>query len=385
MNATDFLNIAYTLTNPHLNDWVENEKKIIGYYCSSIPEEIIHAAGMLPYRIRGTENENYNLADSILSQFNCSFVKSTLNLIMQGKFDFISGMVFANTCDHVRRIYDIYEHKLNTNSETHMELFFLSLPHLFNERGWDWVRDEIISFQEELSKKFNISIEEEEIRKANEIYRKNQELIAKLKEFRILPKPKINGVDFLKINITNGSVRKDYANEQLQQLIEYYQQDSTPSIDNVRARLLLLGSSIDNPGFIEILEHHGAVVVSDVLCTSERWGLVEKLWKNEQVDKIDPYYPIIQRIYADCFCPRIMNGHSLRMDVINQKIKNDHIDGVVVQRLEFCDLHGGENMLIQNDQELGVPVLSLDREYQLGDIGRLRTRVEAFLERLERS
>ncbi len=136
---------------------------------------------------------------------------------------------------------------------------------------------------------------------------------------------------------------------------------------------------------MEFLEHHGAVVVSDVLCTSERWGLVEKLWKNEQVERNDVYFPIIQRIYADCFCPRIMNAHSLRMDVIKQKIKNDHIDGVIIQRLEFCDLHGGENMLIQNDKELGVPVLSLDREHLQGDIGRLRTRVEAFLERLGRS
>ncbi|MHA1111561.1 MAG: 2-hydroxyacyl-CoA dehydratase subunit D [Promethearchaeota archaeon] len=385
MNATDFLDLSSTLTNPHLTDWVENGNKAIAYYCSSIPEEIIHAAGMLPYRVRGTGNENYNLADSILSQFNCSFVKSTLNLIMQGKYDFISGMVFANTCDHVRRIYDIYEHKLNKNSETPMELFFLSLPHLFNERGWNWVRDEIIAFQEELCKKFNIHIEEDEIIKANNIYTENQDLISKLKEFRTLPEPKINGVDFLKINIANGSVRKDYANEQLQQLIEYYQHDLTPSNESVRARLMLLGSTIDNPGFIEILEHHGAVVVSDVLCTSERWGLVEKLWEKEKVDRTDPYFPIIQRIYADCFCPRIMNGHSLRMDVIKQKIKNDHIDGIITQRLEFCDLHGGENMLIQNDQELGVPVLSLDREHLMGDIGRLRTRVEAFLERMERS
>ncbi len=385
MNTPEFLGYASTLTNPHLNEWIENNNRVIGYYCSSIPEEIIHAAGILPYRIRGTGAENYNLADSILSQFNCSFVKSTLNLMMEGKYDFLSGLVVANTCDHCRRVYDIFEHKLNKKAKYPLKLFFLSLPHVFNERGWDWIREEIQKFQAEIEKKFNIQIDEEKIVKTNELYSTNQKLVEKLKEFRTLDTPKINGVDFLKIINSNGSVRKDYANVELQKLIDYYQQDSTPSKESVRARLMLLGSSIDNPGFIEILEHHGAVVVADVLCTSERWGLVEKLWSNEKVDRTNPYFPIIQRIYADCFCPRIMNGHSLRMDLINEKIKTDRIDGVIVQRLEFCDLAGAENMLVQHEvEEQGIPVLSLDREYLLGDTGRLRTRVEAFLERLER-
>jgi benzoyl-CoA reductase/2-hydroxyglutaryl-CoA dehydratase subunit BcrC/BadD/HgdB len=113
---------------------------------------------------------------------------------------------------------------------------------------------------------------------------------------------------------------------------------------------------------------------------------VEKMWLNKNLDRSDPYYPIIQRIYGDCFCPRMMNGHSMRMDLIKQKVKNDAIDGVIVQRLEFCDLAGTENMLVQHELEenLSIPVLSLDREHLLGDTGRVRTRVEAFLERVER-
>ena len=386
MIRTDFMNFSATLTNPNLINWIAEKNKVIGYYCSSIPEEIIHAAGILPYRIRGTGNDNYILADSILSQFNCSFIKSTLNLMMGGKYDFLSGLVLANTCDHVRRIYDIFEQKINKNTKTPINLFFLSLPHVFNERGWNWVRQEIRAFQGELEKKFKIQIDEEKIIEANEVYKKNQKLMERIKEFRILDKPKLSGVDFLKINVANGSVRKEYANDQLLNLVEYYEHDFTPSNKNVRARLMILGSSIDNPGFVEIIEHHGAIVVADLLCTSERWGLVEKLWKNEKIDKTDPYFPIIQRIYADCFCPRMMNGHSLRMDLVNQKIKHDRIDGIIVQRLEFCDLHGGENMLVQHEieEELNIPVLSIDREYLLGDTGRLRTRVEAFLERLER-
>ncbi|MBN2157665.1 MAG: 2-hydroxyacyl-CoA dehydratase [Candidatus Lokiarchaeota archaeon] len=387
MSATNFLDFSSLLRNAHLTEWIQNHKKVIGFYCSSIPEEIIHAAGMLPYRIRATNNLNYNLADSLLSQFNCSYVKSTLNLIMEDKYNFLNGIVIANTCDHVRRMYDIYKHKLNKNSQNPIALFFLSLPHLFDENGWLWVREELKLFQEQLSRNLNIEIDERKIQETNHLYKRNQELIRKIMEFRILPEPKLNGVDFLKISIANSSVRKEYANEKLEQLIMYYQQDEGPKIENVRARLMLLGSSIDNPAFIQILEHHGAIVVSDLLCTSERWGLKDPLWHYDNWNSEDPYYPIIQRIYGDCFCPRIMNGHSLRMNLIKQRIKEAKIDGIILQRLEFCDLHGCENMLIQQEMEEinGTPILSIDREYLLGDTGRLRTRVEAFLERLERS
>ncbi len=121
--------------NPHLSDWIEDEKKVIGYYCSSIPEEIIHAAGILALSSSRNGNDTYNLADSILSQFNCSFVKSTLNLIMQGKYDFMSGMVFANTCDHVRRIYDVYEHKLNLKSKNPYGIILLITYPMYSPIG----------------------------------------------------------------------------------------------------------------------------------------------------------------------------------------------------------------------------------------------------------
>jgi benzoyl-CoA reductase subunit C len=33
-------------------DYKKQGKKVIGFFCSYIPEEIIYAGGMLPYRIR---------------------------------------------------------------------------------------------------------------------------------------------------------------------------------------------------------------------------------------------------------------------------------------------------------------------------------------------
>ena len=67
-------------------------------------------------------------------------------------------------------------------------------------------------------------------------------------------------------------------------------------------------------------------------------------------------------------------------------MKKHKINGVVLQRIEFCDLHGVANAMLKNmlEKEHHIPVLNIDKEYLPGDVARLKTRVEAFIERIER-
>ena len=65
-------------------------------------------------------------------------------------------------------------------------------------------------------------------------------------------------------------------------------------------------------------------------------------------------------------------------------IERAAVDGVVLQNIRFCDLHGSENSLFERDLEAkGIPCLKIEREYgPLVETGRIRMRLEAFLERL---
>jgi len=49
--------------------------------------------------------------------------------------------------------------------------------------------------------------------------------------------------------------------------------------------------------------------------------------------------------------------------------------------MKFCDIWAAENLLFKRSlQESGIPVLSLEREYMLGNVGQMKTRIQAFLE-----
>jgi hypothetical protein len=69
-----------------------------------------------------------------------------------------------------------------------------------------------------------------------------------------------------------------------------------------------------------------------------------------------------------------------------EQVEHARVDGAILEHIKFCDLHGTDNALLKIDLErAGIPVLQLERQYgPLGDAGRIRTRVQAFLERIRR-
>ena len=111
LDELEFVKAADSLENPYIEQWKKEKKKVLGYYCSYAPEELIYALDLLPFRIRGTTCADTVLADAILSRFNCSFVKATLNLALEEKYNFLDGLVTTNSCDHVRRMIDVWKMK----------------------------------------------------------------------------------------------------------------------------------------------------------------------------------------------------------------------------------------------------------------------------------
>ena len=94
-------------------------KKVVGYFCSYAPEELIWAAGALPVRMFGT-NENIHLADTHLQSYCCSLVRGILEEALANRLDFLDGVVFPHTCDSFQRLSDIW--RLNITGQFHIDV-----------------------------------------------------------------------------------------------------------------------------------------------------------------------------------------------------------------------------------------------------------------------
>ena len=147
---------------------------------------------------------------------------------------------------------------------------------------------------------------------------------------------------------------------------------------NGRVRLLVAGSLMDDVDFITNVEDLGAIVVTDALCFGSKsfWNLTD--------ESGDPLESLIDRYYEHPPCPRMTGAYPQRLDFLREQIERASVKGVIPQHIKFCDLHGTDNALLKRDLEKdGVPVMELERQYgPLADAGRIRTRVQAFLERI---
>ena len=80
----------------------------------------------------------------------------------------------------------------------------------------------------------------------------------------------------------------------------------------------------------------------------------------------------------------MMDDHEKRYDFLLKEIERAKVDGVLLQRINNCDLHGCENMLLEHElKDLGILTLNIDREAFLTDSTRLQTRIEAFYEMIK--
>ena len=124
------LNQSFPQTSQILNH-KQQGKKVFGWLCTYAPEEILHAAGILPIRIIGYSNEaNTDDGTALLYINNCSFSRSCLQLGLEGQYDFLDGIVGGSTCDGARRLFDIWRQYIETPFH-----HVMTVPRKYTERA----------------------------------------------------------------------------------------------------------------------------------------------------------------------------------------------------------------------------------------------------------
>ncbi|MFX1274616.1 MAG: 2-hydroxyacyl-CoA dehydratase subunit D [Promethearchaeota archaeon] len=376
-----FFQISNSILNPYIEEWKKDNKKVMGYYCTYLPEELIHAAGFLPFRIRATGSQDTDLGDVYMVRFTCSFVRMTLNVALNGGFDFLDGLIMSNCCDHARRMHEVFDLKVFSRKEFKQKpsQFYTVIPHVITEAGFDYFKNKILKLKEEIEKKYNLEpISDEKLNLAIEIYNENRKLLREIYELRTIDSPKLTGSEALQISMANSSIPKEIANNELKRVLNILRERE--GLKSNKKRIMLIGSVLDNTYFTKTIENAGGEIVADFICFGTR-NIFDDI---ELKGGSNPMEEITKRVYYRISCPRMMDDHPRRLKFIEERIKEAKVDGVIVQRINNCDLHGCENMNLQYDlKELDIPVFNIDRENFQKDTSRMQNRIEAFIEMMK--
>ncbi len=367
-----FSEAAQTIVSPEVQKWKNQGGKIMGYFCAAMPVEMITAAGFLPFRVRATGSTGTELSDAYFGNINCSFPRHAFNMALRGEYDFLDGVVIFNSCDHIRRIYDHWIRQMKTPF-----VKILSLPRKDGPAQVEWFRDELAILREHMQEHFRVEITYDKLREAIALHNASRHRQRDLYELRKTDRPPITGTEMLAVTVAGTAMPPIRYNQLLGELLEDVGKASGHS--DYRARLMIVGGELDNPEFIRVIEGQGGLVVTDALCFGSRL-----IWRDVDQSVSDPLTALAQYYVADRpSCARMYTRYEQRVEYIKKMIRDFNVDGVVYVRLTFCELWGFEQYSLVNDfKQSNIPLLCMDREYNLTGVGQLRTRIQAFLETL---
>lgn len=343
-----------------LNQYADAGVKVIGYTCSYVPEEMIISAGLQPYRISNIGAD----ASALTPSFVCPFASAVLENALKLE-SFFSGFILAHTCDPMWRMYDILKKK------TSKPLFLLRVPHdTDNPLSTDFFRTELVRLKEFLEDSLEAKIDEATLCSSIQLCNENRSLLRRVYELNSDGKYKTSALDLFQLVLASMWMPKQRCNEQIKAL------GSNGDKTDHRVRLHVNGTAIYDLNLIKAVEESGGFVASDDLCTGSRyfWNNVEK--------SVDPISALAYRYLNRTACPS-HGPLQKRLEYIDFMIRLFKAQGVITFAEKFCDpiLYDSvhiRNMLAKN----GVPTVVIDYENPTQEIGRIKTRVEAFIESL---
>jgi benzoyl-CoA reductase subunit C len=373
-----FQEAASGITNRYITDWVNSGKKVVGYTCSFMPPEIFHAAGMLPYRIRGITTESMEIGDSYYGPYVCTFPKCLLQLAGEGKFNFLSGAVISTGCDAMRRLDECWR-KTGEDYQGSIPDFFhyFDVPHKTDPHAMKWFENEIRKLIKSVEEYYDVKITEENLKKSISLYNQGRKLLWEIEKLRSLKDSRISGTDAFSIAVAGTVMPRETFNETLEKLLSKLPKRKSDTKNGSR-RIMVAGSINDDIELVRLIENAGSIVVADNIC----FGIRSEA---DQVNiESNPISALTEHYLSNSVCPRMFGAYKQRFDLLKTKVERAGVEGVILQNIRFCDLHGSENGLFERDfEKMGVPCLRLEREYgPLTETGRMKMRIEAFLERM---
>lgn len=359
-----------------IRKWRESGRKAVGIVCCHVPQELFHAAGVLPVRLRATGCENHSEAEVWMSSFSCSFAKSILQYLLDGVYE-LDGLVASDGCMLAARVYDNWRYICQKEGRTAL-VYELGAPRKSSPITKEFYKEELLDLIGLLEKLSGNKVTEEKLIKSIETYNEARRLLRQIEALQKQEAPILTGAQMLALHLSSTNMPIEEYIELLKAFLADVENVKRP--EGYRSRLMLIGSALDNPEYIRIIEGKGALVVADTLCFgSQMFGDELPLDKGDALKSVADYY--LDRLV----CPRMVDNRDAMHEYILKTAKEFKVDGVIYEKMQFCECWGGENVFLEQElKEANLPLLNIEREQKIANAGQLEVRVEAFIEMIEK-
>ena len=355
-----------------VKDWKATGRKVIGWFNPYIPEEIIHAGGMLPFEVTGN-NEPVQMqgAEAHIYSNSCSKIRTCWQLQLDGQYNFLDGLVSSHMCDQDMRLFEVWSYYKKL---PYMDGLYA--PRKRDEEAVKLYQTDLEGFRSRLSQFLICRIPDEHIANSIKVYNRGRELMKQLYDLRKRERPPVTGAEALEVSKAAARLPRERFNELMEQLLEEIQR--TGREIKKAMRLMLIGSDLHNTNQVANLETLDVVVVADEMDIGIRraWG------------QVDTKLPPLEALARHYVLGRPVDKHNWnsdgRLEFIGELAEQYKVNGIISEIVRFCTYNGWDKFDLKKQMDKrGIPMLEIDLEYGHPAGAQVRIRAEAFMEMLE--
>ena len=355
----------------------------LGYTCYHMPEVLLNLGNCFSVRLRAPNTGSIDIATYYMSNYTCEYARALVERGIEGCYQFLDAMIGVDACSMMNRAMEHFE-ILQVNDKPNFFVSHCDIPFKVTDYTLDsYVRQMEVHVLDEINKRFGVDTSDEAIRAAVKEHNEVCAILTEIGQMRKADNPVVTGYEFHVLNLVSFTCPKKLILPYLRETLEELRTREPDPKPAFRARVAIVGSEIDDPSLTKLIEGCGALVVSDRYCFGSTPGREIIELKDDE-----PALPqICLHVMQHSECARYIADEKVlqRRETADRLAQEFKAEGIIYEQMKYCDYWGFERALVSHimHDEYGWPVLSIDRLYNNGNSGQLRTRVQAFVESLE--
>lgn len=357
-------------TFPTVRRWREAGGKVAGHFQVYFPEEIAHAAGLLPVKICGAQVDAVH-ADSRFGSYLCSVIKTSLELALSERVQ-MEIFVTHPICDAARNLAAVWGRNFNYPCQ------ILYLPQNANSaHAATYLRGEYDRLKRSIEAVAGVEVTDEALRNSIEIYNENRALLRELYDIKRETPWLISADDAYVLVAVGGLMRREEHNELLRAILPMIQARKVMSQDKVR--VVFEGGFCEQPPLDLIrMIARSCYVVDDDLLIGLRWIVTDVPLIGDPLLNLANAY-----LETSSYSPVQHDLRKPKEQMLLHRIQFSKAEAAIITAAKMCEPGLEEQVAYTRALDAaGIPYFVSEFEENMTSFDHLEIQLETFVENI---
>lgn len=361
---------------PAVRQWMATHPagKAVGHFQVYFPEELAHAAGMLPVKILGAGSAiEMKQADARIASFVCSVLRTSLELGLSGRLDFLSAFITHPICDGARHSCGIWARNMPG-----LLCQILYLPQNANSAfAEDYLVAEYRRMLAEFERISGHQVTADDLRQSIALFNENRRLLRELYRIKRETPWLLSAVEAYVLVRAAAVMDREEHNKLLRQVLDLIPARQAKQQD--RIRVVFEGGFCEQPPLDMLATiSEACYIVDDDLMIGLRWITEDVEQEGDPVRNLAHSY-----LRSSSYSVVQHDRSKPKEEMLMQRIRDAGAEAAIISAAKMCEPGLEEQVLYSNSlSKAGIPHLVIEFEEKMTIFEQMRMEIETFVESL---